>query len=119
MKKRILLINPPIEDFYQTEIRQEPLGLEYIAALLKKNGFIVYILNALAKKSTKNIPLPKQLFYLKIFYPSDDLSPFKLFTQYQHFGMSLEEIRAELKFINPDFIGISVNFTPYFSMPKE
>jgi hypothetical protein len=36
--KKILLINPPIQDFYQTEIRQQPLGLKYIQAVLNREG---------------------------------------------------------------------------------
>ncbi|RKY75153.1 radical SAM protein, partial [candidate division KSB1 bacterium] len=57
---KILLINPPIEDFYQTEIRQEPLGLEYLAAVLQQQSHQVKILDALASGKKRVIPLPPQ-----------------------------------------------------------
>ena len=114
MINRILLINPPIQDFYQTEIRQEPLGLEYLVAILLKNGYNVFIFNALACKSRKCVLFPSLLSYLKKFYPSTDVSPFKLFTHFYHFGKSFEELQQESKDFNPDLIGISANFTPYF-----
>ena len=113
---KILLINPPIEDFYQTEIRQEPLGLEYLAAVLRQQGHQVKILDALASGKKRVIPLPPQLAYLQQFYPPDDLSPFKLFTRYRHFGLDFTEIRDEIIRFVPDLIGISANFTPYFDM---
>jgi len=113
--KHILLINPPIADFYQTAIRQQPLGLEYIAAILTEKGYTVHQVDALNTKSKYHLPLPHRLEYLKKFYPAHDLSPFKLFTQYQHFGLSFEEIRSRLKLITPDVIGITANFTSYFN----
>jgi hypothetical protein len=34
-----LLIQPPVADFYQTTIRTLPVGLLYLAASLRQNGF--------------------------------------------------------------------------------
>ncbi len=117
--KKILLINPPIQDFYQTEIRQQPLGLKYVQAVLDRAGYTTYLLDALASPQKRTIPIPEPLSYLKIFYPSNDLSPFKLFTHYRHFGLSFDQIEAQLRSFQPDLIGISCNFTPYFDMALE
>ncbi len=113
MIQKILLINPPFEDFYQTEIRQQPTGLKYIKASLEKAGYEIFLLDCLANNKKRTIPIPDNLKYLKKFYPTNDLSPFKLFTHYRHFGMSLPEIAESIKNMNPDLIGISINFTPY------
>jgi anaerobic magnesium-protoporphyrin IX monomethyl ester cyclase len=117
--KKILLINPPIQDFYQTEIRQQPLGLKYIQAVLEREGYQTYLLDCLASNKKQTISIPKQFNYLKQYYPTNDLSPFKLFTHYRHFGLNLEQISQQIKKFQPDLIGISINFTPYFEMALE
>jgi hypothetical protein len=38
---KILLIQPPVRDFYHTEIRVEPIGLAYLAASLGSHGYEV------------------------------------------------------------------------------
>ncbi len=114
MNDRILLINPPIEDFYQTKIRQEPLGLEYLAAYLRAHHYTVHILDALNKDNKKTISIPQKLSYLKKYYPVGDISPFKLYGHYKHFGMDDSDIKNHVLTFKPHYIGISSNFTPYF-----
>ena len=47
------------------------------------------------------------------------MSPFKLFTHYRRFGIKLEEIAEQVKEIQPELIGISINFTPYWETAIE
>ncbi|MCG6535945.1 MAG: cobalamin B12-binding domain-containing protein, partial [Syntrophales bacterium LBB04] len=75
---KIVLIQPPIRDFYETSIRTQPIGLAYLAASLRSNGHNVEILDCREKKRT-SIPIPPELSYLRDFYPFDDRSPFKLY----------------------------------------
>lgn len=112
-QNKIALITPPIEDFFQTKTRQQPVGLRYIQAALKNDGFITEIIDCLESGEQKTIPIPPQFHYLKQYYPQRDLSPFKLFTHYRHFGISFEKLKDRIRLSQPDFIGISVNFTPY------
>ena len=109
---KILLIQPPMRDFYQTSIRTQPIGLAYLAASLKTKGHAVEILDCQTEKK-KSIPIPSELSYLKDFYPFDDRSPFKLYTGYYHFGMEWEEIGQRIKNSKADAFGISSSFTPY------
>jgi len=109
---KILLIQPPVRDFYQTSIRTQPIGLAYLAASLKNNGHEVEILDCQTEKK-KSIPIPPELSYLKNFYPFDDRSPFKLYSGYYHFGMGWKEIRRRIENSRADLFGISSNFTPY------
>ncbi len=111
--KNILLIHPPFQDFYQTEWRQQPLGLKYLQATLERAGYRVHLLDCLAHKHQKTIPIPTHLQYMRPYYPANDLSPFKLFIHFRHFGYSFQEIATRLRALQPDLIGISVNFTPY------
>ena len=109
---KILLIQPPVQDFYQTSIRTQPIGLAYLAASLKRNGHEVEILDCQTGKK-KSIPIPSELSYLKDFYPLNDRSPFKLYTGYYHFGMGWKEIGQKIKDSKADVFGISSSFTPY------
>jgi radical SAM superfamily enzyme YgiQ (UPF0313 family) len=115
---KILLIQPPIRDFYQTPIRTQPIGLAYLAASLQTHGHDVEILDCQTEKR-KSIPIPSELSYLKDFYPFNDRSPFKLYTGYYHFGMDWEEIRQKIEDSRADVFGISSSFTPYHAEAME
>ncbi len=109
----ILLIQPPVRDFYLTAKRSIPYGLACIAASLLDHGFSVEILDGLATSKSRNIPLPEEMGYLSRFYGSTDLSPFALFHQYKHFGYSFEHIGKQVKASGAFLIGISSLFTAY------
>ncbi len=109
---KILLIQPPIRDFYQTTIRTQPIGLAYLAASLKAHGHEVEILDCQTTKK-RSVPVPSELSYLRDFYPFNDRSPFKLYSGYYHFGMAWDEIRRKIEDSKADVFGISSNFTPY------
>jgi radical SAM superfamily enzyme YgiQ (UPF0313 family) len=111
---KILLIQPPIQDFYQTSIRTQPIGLAYLAASLRDHGHEVEILDCQTRER-KSVPIPAELSYLKDFYPFNDRSPFKLYTGYYHFGMAWEGIRKRIEASEADVFGISSSFTPYHS----
>ncbi len=115
---KILLIQPPVRDFYQTSIRTQPIGLAYLAASLKRNGHELEILDCQTEKK-KSIPLPSELSYLKDFYPFNDRSPFKLYSGFYHFGMDWHDIRKKVGASNADVFGISSSFTPYHGEALE
>jgi anaerobic magnesium-protoporphyrin IX monomethyl ester cyclase len=109
----ILLIQPPVRDFYATAKRSLPYGLACIAASLLKHGFSVQILDGLATSKSRNIPIPVDMDYLFEFYENPDLSPFALFHQYKHFGYSFEHIGKQAKASGAWLIGISSLFSAY------
>jgi len=115
---KILLIQPPIQDFYQTSIRTQPIGLAYLAASLQENGHEVEILDCQTGKK-RSIPIPSELSYLRDFYPFNDRSPFKLYSGYYHFGMDWDEIRKKIEDSEADVFGISSSFTPYHGEALE
>lgn len=112
---RIVLVQPPIQDFYLTAKRTIPYGLAGIAASLKKAGYKVTLIDALATAKAKNIDLPEKFSFLTPFYGKKDRSLFSLFHQFKHFGYSFQHIAATVNKINPMAVGISSSFTPYFS----
>ena len=115
---KVLLIQPPIQDFYQTSIRTQPIGLAHLAASLKNHGHDVEILDCQTEKK-KSIPIPSELSYLRDFYPFNDRSPFKLYSDYYHFGMDWTEIRKRVEDSNADVFGISSSFTPFHGEAME
>lgn len=115
----ILLIQPPIRDFYLTAKRTQPYGLASIAASLRKSGFSVAIFDGLATTKSRIIPWPGQMDYLEPYYGRSDQSPFGLFHHYRRFGYSLEHIANEAKAAGAFLIGISSLFSAYSDIALE
>jgi anaerobic magnesium-protoporphyrin IX monomethyl ester cyclase len=113
IKMKILLIQPPVRDFYQTPIRTQPIGLSSLAAALVEKNHEVEILDCQVRGRRKKIFLPEKFSYIKEFFPEGDLSPFRLYSSFYHFGLSFDEILLHVKKTAPDLVGISCQFTPY------
>lgn len=111
----ILLIQPPIRDFYLTTKRTIPYGLASIAAELIESGFSVEIFDTLASSKSRAVDLPVELTYLQTYYGQSDQSPFGLFHHFKHFGYSYATIGQRVKKIRPFLAGISSLFTAYAS----
>ena len=111
---KILLIQPPVEDFYQTSLRTLPVGLLYLAASLRCAGIDVEILDCQATMHKHVLEVPPEFAYLKRYYQPGNLSPFKLFSHYRHYGLPWEEIRERIRQAHADVIGISALFTPFY-----
>ncbi len=111
---KVLLIQPPAADFYQTTIRTLPVGLLYLAASVKRAGIEVEILDCQATEKKQTIEVPPEFAYLKRYYRPGNLSPFKLFSHYRHYGLPWEEIRERIRAAQADVIGVSSLFTPFY-----
>lgn len=111
---KILLIQPPVRDFYQTAIRTQPIGLAYLAAALQQKNHTVEILDCQLPGHKKPIPVPANFPGMRKFFTHGDLSPFRLYSKYFHFGLSFQEIAERIRQIRPEAVGISCQFSPYF-----
>ena len=110
---KALFINPPIQDFYTTSVRRQPIGLLTIAATVRAAGFEVELINAHTGRS-RVIPTPYEFRYLDRYRHATDPSLAFPFRYYRHFGMSFEEIEARIRRSGADAIFISSLFTPYY-----
>jgi radical SAM superfamily enzyme YgiQ (UPF0313 family) len=112
---KLLLIQPPIRDFYDTQIRLQPLGLCMLKGALKEflPSVEVKVRDYHRGRGRKTIALPDELVHLQDYYPYPDQSPFCSFHHYYHFGASFEEIAREAAGEKPDLVGISSLFSPY------
>src|SRR5262252_2435680 len=113
---RVLLVQPPVQDFYDTDVRLQPIGLCYLKAAVKKHlpDVEVVIKDYHAGSGRRTVAIPKELRYLTDYYSVADKSPFSTFHQYYHFGKSFDEIESEIAEIRPDVVGIASLFTPYY-----
>ena len=109
----ILLIQPPIKDFYLTRKRTVPYGLTCLAASLEKVGLSVGLFDALATGKSRPIDRPAHMAHLDAFYGKPDISPFALFHQYRYFGYSHQHIKKVIKESGAFMVGISSLFTAY------
>src|SRR6185312_13331616 len=71
---KVLLIQPPVQDFYDTDVRLQPIGLCYLKAAVKKHlpevDVIVKDYHGGAGRQT--VEIPKELRYLIDYYSVDD-----------------------------------------------
>ena len=118
---KVLLIQPPVQDFYDTDVRLQPIGLAYLKAAVNKHlpGVEVIVKDYHGGCGRRTVTIPKELLYLKDYYPVADKSPFSTFHQYYHFGKPFDAIEREIREIRPDVVGISSLFTPYYRESLE
>ena len=110
---RIALVNPPIEDFYITGIRRQPLGLLYIASALIREGHEVSLINCHSgKKSVMEIP--SEFAYLKKYINHENPLLRFPFRNYSHFGMSWQEVERQICSVKADLWLVSALFTTYY-----
>ncbi len=112
---KVLLLQPPVQDFYDTDIRLQPIGLAYLKAAAFKYvpEARVTIKDYHHGWGRRTIPLPRELAYLKDYYSKDDKSPFSTFHPYYHFGADFDTIAEEVSKEKPDLVGIASLFAPY------
>lgn len=116
---KIILIQPPIQEFYLTRKRTIPYGLASIAASLEKQGFPTQILDALARDKSRPIDYPPKFKYLNAFYGRSDLSLFSLFHSFKHFGYAHGHMGKLVRDKQPFLVGISSLFTAYGDQALE
>jgi len=112
---KILLLQPPIQDFYDTAIRLQPLGLCLLKAAVKRHisGADMVVKDFHQGLGRRTVPIPRDLAYLREYYSHPDLSPFSTFSRYYHFGATAEDIGRAVAGERPDLVGISSLFSAY------
>jgi radical SAM superfamily enzyme YgiQ (UPF0313 family) len=109
----IVLIQPPIRDFYLTAKRTFPYGLACIGAALREEGYTVTLTDALATSKSRPLDLPPEMDYLEEYYGREDRSPFCLFHRYRHYGYAFEHVARLAAASQAFLIGIASLFTAY------
>jgi len=109
--KRILLINPPFNRLKGIRAKYFPIGLGYLGAALKKNGFYVRIYNTEIGNPSENLicpPMEKVVSYYNKYIES-------LNNPDHYVWKNVENTISDFK---PDIVGISVMTAKYGSALK-
>ncbi len=106
----ICLIQPPIEDFYATPIRNIPLGLLSIGATLSARHRVRLL--DLRQSKRRTVPVPADLSAVAPYHRAADASPFGLYKRYARYGLTAAEIAAYISRDDDVFL-ISALFTTY------
>ncbi|MDT8378987.1 MAG: radical SAM protein [Desulfotignum sp.] len=110
---QVVLVQPPIEDYYLTRKRTLPYGLMSIAASLRACGFETAVIDGLATRKSRPMARPDLFAHMDAFYGRPDRSLFGLFHAYRHFGYTLDHIALEVVKHTPFLVGISSLFSAY------
>jgi radical SAM superfamily enzyme YgiQ (UPF0313 family) len=108
---KVLLIQPPIEDFYDTSIRTYPLSLLYLATKIR-NICDVSVADFRSNRKPRlltNHPFPE----LSPYYRQDRYTPLSLFKRYSRFGADHNEIKQKIASEKPDVVAVSSLFSTY------
>ena len=118
---KVLLIQPPVQDFYDTDVRLQPIGLCYLKAAVRTHlpDVDIIIKDYHAGCGRRTVEIPKELRYLADYYPVVDNRHFRpfisIFTSASPSMRSKSKSRRSL----PDVVGISSLFTPYYREALE
>ncbi|MCX5811408.1 MAG: cobalamin-dependent protein [Proteobacteria bacterium] len=114
---KVLLIQPPIEDFYHTKIRTYPLQLVYLATRIKD---ICDVSVVDFRTNVKSKVMSEHPFYeLDNYYMDGIHTPFSMFNKYYRFGAGSDEIRETISNSKPDVVAVSSLFTTYAEEAQE
>lgn len=123
-KQHLLLINPPVYDFSYFDLWAKPLGLLYIAAILKKENFEITFIDCLDKfhPGLKKFPKLKKYgtgkFYSEVVEKPDILKFIP--KKFKRFGIPKEILIEELKNLkNIGAILITSGMTYWYPGVKE
>jgi radical SAM superfamily enzyme YgiQ (UPF0313 family) len=123
LKKRILLINPWIYDFAAYDLWIKPLGLLYIASILRENGIQVDVIDCLDPfhpgLRPQGLKIPKRRSSGRGHFPKERIpKPEKLSMvkrHYHRFGISPGLLQEELLKLNrPDLILVTSMMTYWY-----
>ncbi|BAL87774.1 hypothetical protein AMIS_25540 [Actinoplanes missouriensis 431] len=107
---KVLLVKPPVRAFMVKIGRHLPIGLMYLAAALKKEGHEVSLFDSLAYLDDNHVVADEDLTVadrVKL-----DAHPY--WKHLVHWGASWERIAAAIAAAQPDVVGVSCMFTPYY-----
>jgi len=114
----ICCINPPLQDFYCTSLRRQPIGLLYVIGALEHDGHRVSFINGHTPKK-HIIPIPSEFSYLEPFFLSDNIKTRFPYKNYCHYGASFQEIARQIKNCDSEIYFISCLFTTYYEEASE
>lgn len=101
---KILLLQPPLRDFYATIHRTNALGLHLAAQLLNGAGHRAEVINFPIHGKAGTAPLPAELRHLEPYLISGEKGPVRGFGQFHHFGPPVADACRMVEEQSPDLV---------------
>ncbi len=123
--KYILIVNPWIYDFAAFDFWMKPLGLLYIAAMLKENGIDVQLIDFLNRNHPSMPPRVRKSIYGKGHYlrivveTPPPLKKLNINRRFARYGIPKETLQKELPAEAPSLILITSTMTYWYMGTKE
>jgi anaerobic magnesium-protoporphyrin IX monomethyl ester cyclase len=116
MAMKVLLVQHPIEDFYDTSIRTYPLGLLYVGA---RAADIADVSLLDGRTGRRHILAGHKFPELDPFYMDRVSTPLSFFSRYSRYGMSRDEMGTAISRAAPDLVGIASLCSAYEKQAQE
>lgn len=117
-KPTVLAINPYIYDFAAYSFWSSPLGLLYMAAILRRNGFQVGLIDCMSVREDKRRPDGRAPFIKEKVAKPDSLKG--LGKNMRRYGMSPQRLKEEMaRFERPDLVIVTSIMTYWYTGAKE
>jgi radical SAM superfamily enzyme YgiQ (UPF0313 family) len=113
---KVILVQPPVEDFYDTSIRTYPLGLLYVGARVADIADVALLD---ARTGKRHMLSGHQFPELAPYYAESVSTPFSFFSRYSRYGMTRSEIASAVVRENPDVVGIGSMCSAYEKQARE
>lgn len=105
---RIVLVQPPLRDFYLTRHRMNALGLKIVRSMLMEAGYTVECFNFPNSRKVENLPLPESLSFLTSFLIPGERGPLSGFSHFRRFGPDFDEAESAVSAMKPDLVLIGL-----------
>jgi radical SAM superfamily enzyme YgiQ (UPF0313 family) len=113
-----LLVNPFIYDYAAYNFWSSPIGLLYVGAILRANGFSVSLIDCLRSREEKRKTDGRAPFLKETVRPPEQLKGIR--KRYRRYGISAEALRAELSSRpSPDLILVTSVMTYWYPGTAE
>jgi len=105
---RIILVQPPLRDFYLTHHRMNALGLKVVRRLLEKAGCTVECFNFPRSGESAKISLPDSLSHLSPYLIAGERGPLSGFHRFRRFGPEFRAAASAVLKKKPDLVLIGL-----------
>jgi anaerobic magnesium-protoporphyrin IX monomethyl ester cyclase len=113
----IVIVVPPLRDFYATPHRSASLGAETVRKVLQQYGYVGTLIDGLKNSSRgKQLPLSSGLNHLIPHILPAETGRCSFFTRFQHFGKEYHELVTAMEPLHPDLVFLSC-FAYCYSTP--
>ena len=117
---KLVLVAPPLRDFYFTPHRHSSLGMKIVGQLLNENGYPTQIFDfPQLAPSLSSIALPSHLTFLKPFLIQGETGPLSFFTGFKRIGTVFDKCVAEIEAAAPSVCLISCFAYAYASCTTD